>query len=391
MRLSTILVGTGAVVAVVLAVGVPDWHGARVHGTQMGYRASSSVQFASRAETAPLNVDIPEPLPPAAEGGPKATETYKNVKVLTDVNAAEFMRLQQALTNWVSPKQGCAFCHNTQDWASDEKRTKLIARRMLEMTRYVNSAWGGHVNPTGVTCYTCHRGQPVPAEVWWPRVMPKARPLIDKSEPWLEGAPTVTRFFPNAGFDEYYLQDNPVAVVSKTALRSNDVSSSVVAARIYEMMMQMSLQIGVNCGYCHASRAFQDWNQSTPMRWVGYYSLRLIRDLNRNYLLPLAQVIPQQRELVHPTPVPVIPANERGQQPGNALLTCETCHYRLTNPMNGVNMVKDYPGLVSHDGPAKDDDPSGSSAEAEKRMQAALAQLGPGDPDPNGKPIGAAE
>ena len=87
----------------------------------------------------------------------------------------------------------------------------------------------------------------------------------------------------------------------------------------------------------------------------------------------------------------MIPANERGQQPGNALLTCETCHYRLTNPMNGVNMVKDYPGLVGHDGPAKDDDPSGSSAEAEKRMQAALAQLGPGDPDPNGKPIGAAE
>ena len=391
MKWSTASVLAGLGVAGILAIIVPDWHRPGFPEQQTAFRGQNNVQFYTRAETAPINAVVPAVLPAAAEGGPKATDVYKNVKVLTDVNAAEFMRLQQALTNWVSPSQGCGFCHNTQNWASDEKRTKLIARRMLEMTRYINAAWAGHVNPTGVTCYTCHRGQPVPAEVWWPRVLPKERPLIDKSEPWREGAPTVTRFFPNAGFDEYYLQDNPVAVVSKTALRSNDVSANVVAARIYEMMMQMSLQIGVNCGYCHASRAFQDWNQSTPMRWVGYYSLRLIRDLNRNYLLPLAQVIPQQRELVHPTPVPVIPANERGQQPGNALLTCETCHYRLPNPMNGVNMVRDYPGLVGHDGPAKDDDPSGSSAAAEKRMQAALALLGPGDPNPNGKPIGAAE
>ncbi len=391
MKWTTAGVLAGLGFAGVLAVIVPDWHRPWFAGTQTSYRGQSNVQFYSRAETQAINSFVPPVLPAAADGGPKATDVYKNVKVLTDVNAAEFMRLQQALTNWVSPGQGCAFCHNTGNWASDEKRTKLIARRMLEMTRYVNSAWGGHVNPTGVTCYTCHRGQPVPAEVWWPRIEREQKPFIDRAEQWKETAPTVSTFFPNAGYAEYYLQDHPVAVISTSALRTNDVGSYIAATRIYEMMMQMSLQIGVNCGYCHASRAFQDWNQSTPMRWVGYYSLRLIRDLNRNYLLPLAQVIPQQRELVHPTPVPVVPAYEKGQQPGNALLTCETCHYRLPNPMNGVNMVKDYPGLVGHDGPAKDDDPSGSSAANEARMQAALARIGPGDPDPNGKPVGAAE
>ena len=391
MKWSTAAVFAGAGVAAILAVSVPDWHRPWFAGTQMSYRGQANTQFYSRAEAVAINSFVPPSLPAAADGGPKATEVYKNVKVLTDVNAAEFMRLQQAITNWVAPKQGCVFCHDTQNWASDDKPTKLIARRMMEMTRYVNSAWGGHVNPTGVTCYTCHRGQPVPAEVWWPQLPGPERPLVAKREPWRESSPTVYGFFPDAGYAEYYLQDHPVNAISESVLRNNGVAAQVVNARIYEMMMQMSQQIGVNCGYCHASRAFQDWNQSTPMRWVGYYSLRLIRDLNRNYLLPLAQVIPQQRTRVHPTPLSVVPANERGQQPGNALLTCETCHYRLPNPMNGANMVKDYPGLVGTSGPAKDDDPSGSSAANEARMHAALARLGPGDPDPNGKPVGAAE
>ena len=357
MKFITVLCATAAVVVSILAVKVPDWHGPGVHGTQMGYRAGSSVQFASRAETAPINADIPAALPAADTGGPKATETYKNVKVLTDVSAAEFMRLQTALTAWVAPKQGCAFCHDTNDFSLDTKPTKLAARRMLEMTRYINAGWKSHVQPSGVTCYTCHRGQPVPAEVWWPRQAQVQKPFIDHSEKWNEAADTVSAFFPNAGYAEYYLQDNPIAGQSTTALRTNRVADAIVVTRIYEMMMQMSLQIGVNCGFCHNSRALQDWSQSTPQRWVGYYALRMIRDLNRNYLLPLAQVIPQQRNLVSETSVPVIPANQRGQQAGNALLTCETCHYRLPKPLNGVDMVKDYPGLIGKDMPAKDADP----------------------------------
>ena len=325
----------------------------------MGSRASSSVQFASRVENAPINVDVPAPLPPAADGGPKATEVYKNVKVLTDVSAAEFMRLQYAITAWVSPKQGCGFCHEGTNWASDAKPTKLAARRMLEMTRYINAAWRTHVQPSGQTCYTCHRGQPIPAEVWLPRQPAPVNLGVSKQEDtWNEAADTVTRFFPNNGFAEFYLQDHPAAGQSVSALRSNRVANVVVFNRLYQMMMQMSLQIGVNCGYCHNSRAWADWSQSSPYRWVGYYSLNMMRDLNRTYLLPFAQIIPQQRELLHETKVPVIPGFQTGQQSGNALLTCETCHYRLTKPLNGVNMVKDYPGLVGTEPDAKDSDPN---------------------------------
>ena len=372
MKIVTLLACVGAVAVAAVVVSVPDWHRPGYHGTQMAFRGTQSIQFESRAEKVPINAIVPEALPAAAEGGPKATAQYKNVKVLTDVSAAEFMRLQQAITNWVSPKEGCAFCHDTKDFSSDVKPQKLAARKMLEMTRYINSAWATHVNPAGVTCYTCHRGQAVPAEVWWPRIPAPIKQAVDHSEPWNEAADTVTKFFPNAGFAEYYLQDNPIAAQSTTAMRTHDVADYIVVKRVYEMMMQMSLQVGVNCGYCHNSRAFESWAESTPMRWTGYYALRFIRDLNRNYLLPLAQVIPQQRILVHSTAMPVIPDNQRGQQPGNALLTCGTCHYRLPQPLNGANMVKDYPGLVGTAPKAKDADPDGSSAEYAAMVKAAV-------------------
>ena len=35
------------------------------------------------------------------------------------------------------------------------------------MVRHINTDWHAHVATTGVTCYTCHRGQPVPANVWF--------------------------------------------------------------------------------------------------------------------------------------------------------------------------------------------------------------------------------
>ena len=38
---------------------------------------------------------------------------------------------------------------------------------MLQMVQHINADWKTHVAETGVTCYTCHRGQPVPANIWF--------------------------------------------------------------------------------------------------------------------------------------------------------------------------------------------------------------------------------
>src|ERR1039458_3442846 len=55
----------------------------------------------------------------------------------------------------------CDFCHVQNDFASDEKPHKEIARKMIVMSREINTNF-----PDGkmhVTCYTCHRGSEEPA------------------------------------------------------------------------------------------------------------------------------------------------------------------------------------------------------------------------------------
>jgi photosynthetic reaction center cytochrome c subunit len=347
MRATTAIGGAALVAAALLAVFVPTWQAPPRAATEMAL--PQSIQFAPTMAELQRNV-APAPLPPVPAGGPMATAVYHNVTVLTDVNAAEFMRLQHAITQWVAPGQGCAFCHVGNDYASDANPRKLAARVMLRMTRHLNTAWAGHVSPAGVTCYTCHRGQPVPPQIWFPQPSPPIRAMVAKQENWQESADTVRTFFPDAGWSEYFLQDEPIAVQSTTALPNGSISGQRVAKRVYEMMMQMSDGIGVNCGYCHNSRAFESWAQSTPSRWVAYEAIRLVRDLNRDFLLPLAAVIPQTRALVHETSLPVLPDRESGLQQGNGLVLCATCHTGLPRPLNGAAMLPDYPGLTD---PAK--------------------------------------
>lgn len=127
------------------------------------------------------------------------------------------------------------------------------------------------------------------------------------------------------------------------------MSAQIVTKRLYEYMMQMSDGIGVNCGYCHNSRAFADWTESTPARWVGYYGITMPRDLNRNFLLPVAGLIPQSRELPGKARMPILPAREAGPQAGNGLVLCATCHHSAPKPLNGADLVRDYPALRGPD------------------------------------------
>jgi hypothetical protein len=56
-------------------------------------------------------------------------------------------------------KGTCSYCH-VEDRSSDEKRPKVVARRMITMMRAINGTF-----PDGqqhVTCYTCHRGSTTP-------------------------------------------------------------------------------------------------------------------------------------------------------------------------------------------------------------------------------------
>jgi photosynthetic reaction center cytochrome c subunit len=349
----TIVAGVGAIAAAAFIAFVPTWSHPPVGGIQIGPPPTSMIEFTTGQLKEPVPQTAPAPLPPATGESQPAAQAYKNIKVLTDVSAPEFMRLQQAITQWVAPKQGCDFCHQGKDYASDANPHKLAARLMLSMVRHINADWGSHVQPAGVTCYTCHRGQPVPAETWFPSNPAPVRHFIATQENWQENGDTVRKFFPDAGWELYFLEDLPISVQSTTALPSNTVASQIVAKRVYEMMMQMSDGIGVNCGYCHNSRALESWSQSSPYRWNGYSGIKLTQDLDHNYLLQLAGLIPQDRAIINETALPVIPDREANPQRGNGLIVCATCHYARPEPLNGANMLKDYPGLTNPQPAAK--------------------------------------
>jgi len=98
---------------------------------QHGYRGTGMVQVYNPRTVASQDAlnTAPPSTPPIPDGGPKAKEAYKNVQVLGDLSAGQFIGLITAITTWVSPKEGCAYCHNVANLADDSKYTKVAHAR----------------------------------------------------------------------------------------------------------------------------------------------------------------------------------------------------------------------------------------------------------------------
>jgi photosynthetic reaction center cytochrome c subunit len=303
---------------------------------QRGYRGTGMEQIYNprfvRDELAANK--IPASLPPFGNGGPKASAVYKNVQVLGDVGVGEFTRLMASITTWVAPTQGCAYCHDVSNMAADSVYTKVVARRMLQMVQHINTDWKPHVAETGVTCYTCHRGQPVPANIWFHNPGPIqaggfAQTPAGKNHPTAVAGETSLPFDP---FTPFLEQDKEIRVVSQTALPSTDRQSIKQTEWTYSLMMNFSQSLGVNCTYCHNSRSFTDWDQSSPQRATAWYGIRMVRDLNNAYLDPLHATFPTTR---------------LGPEGDSPKVNCATCHNGVYKPLFGVGMAKDFPELTA--------------------------------------------
>jgi photosynthetic reaction center cytochrome c subunit len=206
-----------------------------------------------------------EPAPPG---------TYENVQVLGHLSQAEFTVTMQAITNWVAPEQGCNYCHvvtpDSVNYASDAIYTKLVSRRMLQMTQDLNVNWRAHVGDTvGVNCWTCHQGKPVPTNYWF-----------------YSGKP--------AQAERHYLDRDGLRVQSTYALtgEGENPRGTNDAEYAYGVMINMTNGLGVNCTYCHNSARFADWSESSPQRVTALRGLRMIRDANMEYMLSLQDVWP---------------------------------------------------------------------------------------------------
>ena len=302
---------------------------------QRGFRGVGMVQnYNPRIVQAEFAANqVPEALPPEDPSGQPASAVYSNVQVLKDVDAAEFMRLMTAMTAWVAPQQGCNYCHDEQDLASDKLYTKVVARRMLQMTAHINGDWKSHVAATGVTCYTCHRGQPVPSNVWFADPGPARAGGL--SQAWAgqnhPASAVGETSLPVDVFTPFLQQPGEIRVVATTALPSGDRRSIKQTEWSYGLMMHFSQALGVNCTFCHNSRSFTAWDQSTPQRTTAWHGIRMVRDLNVSYLDPLT---------------PVFPPNRLGPLGDGPKVNCSTCHQGVYKPLFGASMVKDYSELV---------------------------------------------
>jgi photosynthetic reaction center cytochrome c subunit len=312
-----------------------------VDSVQHGYRGTGMVQVYNPrtvAEQIPGN-QAPEALPAAPTEGPLAKDIYQNVQVLGDLNVAQFTRHMAAITSWVSPDQGCAYCHNLQNLAEDSKYTKVVARKMLQMTQTINAQWKPHVAATGVTCYTCHRGNPVPKQVWFkPVPQDNGSNFIGDLAGQNQPAPTVAlASLPYDPFTPYLLNDLPIRVNGTTALPTGNRKSTKQAEFTYALMTHMSKSLGVNCTYCHNTNSFSDWTQAPTQRVTAWHGIRMARDINNNHIVPLTDVFPP---------------NRKGPLGDVAKVNCATCHQGAYKPLYGAQMAKDYPELLPPPAPA---------------------------------------
>jgi len=335
--LLAIVIGTLLLIPMMLT-----WERPPMVSQQLGFRGLGMEQITNPrlAETVAALNKAPVPADPVDNDGvlvKDQPDVYQNVQVLGDLDTAQFNRLMASITEWVAPTEGdnagCNYCHNPENMASDEIYTKVVARRMIQMTRTINTTYQPHVQATGVTCYTCHRGNAVPANVWSINPGPKqAGGMAASRDGQNLGGQSVPAYssLPYDPFTTLLAPNANIRVVASTALPGGTGGSIKDTEKTYGLMMHMSKGLGVNCTFCHNSRQFSNWAESRPQRVTAWHGIKMVGDLNTNYMEPLGSVFP---------------ANRKGPQGDVLKVNCLTCHNGVNKPLGGFSMAKEYPEL----------------------------------------------
>ncbi|MEO1575856.1 MAG: photosynthetic reaction center cytochrome PufC, partial [Pseudomonadota bacterium] len=180
----------------------------------------------------------------------------------------------------------------------------------------------------------CHRGNNVPEYIWF-----EDDPADDRRRPHtamnygqnLADEDAGLSSLPGAPL-EYFLGGDSerldrIRVATDGWQPSYDDDTIRHTEMTYSLMFHMSGSLGVNCTFCHNSRSFQNWPESTPQRVTAWHGLRMVSNLNGDYLVPLQ---------------PVYPDNRLGPTKDAPKANCATCHQGLNQPLGGANMVNDY-------------------------------------------------
>jgi hypothetical protein len=91
-----------------------------------------------------------------------AGKVFKNVKLLKDMPAADFLK-NMDVNYGRGLGMGCGNCHVMGQYDQDTRKNKRVARQMQEMTDYINSVRLAQIKELDedyakITCVTCHAG-----------------------------------------------------------------------------------------------------------------------------------------------------------------------------------------------------------------------------------------
>ncbi|MET4101645.1 photosynthetic reaction center cytochrome c subunit [Roseovarius sp. MBR-78] len=254
---------------------------------------------------------------------------------LEDLTVENYDRLLAAMREWT----GIPDLFN--DMASYQTSVGYV---MIGMTQNLNENWDGHVNANkqvGVTCYTCHQGKPVPSGIWfdpgqvsetmagWGAVQNRATPVSQYTS------------LPSSALMAYLVEGEPVNVHSLESRVAgvpgkDDYASIQKAEQTYSLMNYFANSLGVNCVLCHNSRAFYDPAQVTPQWGTALLGRQMVNELNNTYIMPAGALLPETR------------LGPNGDVPKAG---CTTCHKGYQQPLQGTNVIGDWPELATTGAP----------------------------------------
>lgn len=276
-----------------------------------------------------------DPVPP--QGGEEtAGEARENVPPgLEGLTVENYDRLLTAMRAWTGIPDLFEDADNYQT---------AVGHIMIGMTQNLNENWDGHVNAqkqVGVTCYTCHRGQPVPSDVWFRTVQDSPAAAGWSANQNMVTDVSQSTSLPSDALETYLLDYGVIGV--------HDLDSRVAgvpgqdgypgiqnAERTYALMNYIDNALGVNCTFCHNTRAFYDGGQVTLQWGTAQLGIQMVQELNNEYLVSLDGLLPEDR---------------LGPVHGDApKVACKTCHKGYQQPLQGTNVIRQWPELATTSG-----------------------------------------
>ena len=93
-----------------------------------------------------------------------AEQVFKNIQTFKGRPAIGVLRIME-MAFVANLGVDCNYCHETEHWDSDAKKPKQIARGMWTLRATAQDEVRRITGKTDVpvTCYTCHKGQPIPS------------------------------------------------------------------------------------------------------------------------------------------------------------------------------------------------------------------------------------